>query len=174
MNWVDYTIVAVLVISTIAGLWRGFTREVLSLLTWIGAFWVAWAFGPWLAPRLGQFGVHLDDTGIRLYLSYAVLFAGALLVGLLLAAVIVRLVRSSVLANPDRSLGACVGLVRGLFIVVAVIMVVNVHGTMHRPLWRSSVLVAKLSPLASQLQGWLPASWLAPLARSTTGGSPPV
>ncbi|HEV7777785.1 MAG TPA: CvpA family protein, partial [Luteibacter sp.] len=46
MNWVDYTILAVLGISVLIGLFRGLISEVLSLLIWVAAFWIARTFGP--------------------------------------------------------------------------------------------------------------------------------
>lgn len=163
MNWIDYTILAVVAISTVAGLWRGFTREVFSLLTWVAAFWLAWMWGPVIAPRLGHFGIRIDDTGVRLYLSYALVFIAVLIIGTLISAMLVRLVRSGALVSPDRSLGGCVGFVRGVFIVVAIIMVAGVRGDTKAPLWRNSLLVPKLSPLATQMRVWVPANWLAPL-----------
>jgi membrane protein required for colicin V production len=51
MNWVDYAIIAVLGLSVLMGLWRGFIGEVLALAVWACAFWVAWLFGPPLADH---------------------------------------------------------------------------------------------------------------------------
>ena len=41
LNWVDYTIIGVIALSAVISIARGFVREVLSLIAWIGAFWVA-------------------------------------------------------------------------------------------------------------------------------------
>ena len=54
MNWADYTILAVLGLSVLMGLWRGFIGEVLALACWACAFWVAWLFGPTLADQYQQ------------------------------------------------------------------------------------------------------------------------
>lgn len=173
MNWIDYAILAVVVISTVVGLWRGFTREVFGLATWVGAFLLAWIYGPVLAPRLGYFGMHLDDTGVRLLLAYALIFVAAFIVGAIISALLVRWVRSGALSGADGSLGACVGFLRGLVIVVAVVMIVLARGDLNRPLWRSSMLVPRLAPLARQLQHWVPGNWVAPLAlddSTRTGG----
>ena len=51
MNWIDYTILGVLALSVLVGLWRGLVSEVLSLASWIVAFWVAWTFGPMVAAQ---------------------------------------------------------------------------------------------------------------------------
>lgn len=169
MNWIDYAILAVVVISTIVGLWRGFTREVFGLLTWVAAFILAWMYGPVLAPRLGLLGLHLDDTDVQLYLAYALVFVAVFIVGAVIAAIAVRWVRSGGLSGADGSLGACVGFLRGMVIVVAVVMIVMARGDLNRPLWRSSILVPKLTPLAGQLSQWVPGTWVAPLADRPAG-----
>ena len=46
MNAVDFIIIAVLALSVLVGLWRGLISEVLALVTWIAAFWIAWTYGP--------------------------------------------------------------------------------------------------------------------------------
>ncbi|MGN6282393.1 CvpA family protein, partial [Frateuria sp.] len=51
MNWIDFTILAVLALSVLVGLWRGLVSEVLSLVAWVAAFWVAWTFGPVVAAH---------------------------------------------------------------------------------------------------------------------------
>ena len=48
----DYVLLAVLLVSMGIGLWRGFLVEVLSLTVWIGAFWLAVAFGDTVAAWL--------------------------------------------------------------------------------------------------------------------------
>ena len=44
MNWLDYVFLGILGLSIIVSLFRGLVREVLSLLIWIGAFWIAYHF----------------------------------------------------------------------------------------------------------------------------------
>ncbi|MFO6376100.1 CvpA family protein, partial [Pseudomonas aeruginosa] len=48
-TWVDWTMVAIIVVSSLISLSRGFVKEALSLLTWIVAGAVAWMFGGALA-----------------------------------------------------------------------------------------------------------------------------
>lgn len=161
MTWVDDVICAVLLISVIVGGLRGFTRETFSLATWIVAFWLAWRFG----ARTGSlFGAHITNTGLRLYLGYAAIFIAVLLGGAVISAILVRLVRSSPLAGVDRSLGAGLGLLRGLLLVVASIMLAAVNGERHSDWWRQSLIVPRLAPVASDLRTLVPDRWLKPLS----------
>jgi len=54
-TWVDWAIIAVIAISSLISLKRGFVKEALSLLTWIIAGVVAWMFGGALAQHLVEF-----------------------------------------------------------------------------------------------------------------------
>ncbi|MCP5854482.1 CvpA family protein, partial [Klebsiella pneumoniae] len=44
-TWVDWAIIAIIAVSTLISLKRGFVKEALSLLIWIIAGAVAWMFG---------------------------------------------------------------------------------------------------------------------------------
>lgn len=161
MTWVDDVICAVLLISVIVGGLRGFTRETFSLATWIVAFWLAWRFG----ARAGSlFGAHVTNTALRLYLGYAAIFIIVLLAGAVVSSILVRLVRSSPLAGTDRSLGAGLGLLRGLLLVVAGIMLAAVNGERNSDWWRQSLIVPHLAPVAANLRTLVPNRWLKPLS----------
>ena len=54
LTWVDWAFIAVVVISSLISLRRGFVKEALSLLTWIVAGVIAWMFG-------GAFSHYLAD-----------------------------------------------------------------------------------------------------------------
>lgn len=54
-TWVDWAIIAIIAISSLISLRRGFVKEALSLLTWIIAGAVAWMFGGALSQHLTQF-----------------------------------------------------------------------------------------------------------------------
>jgi len=74
MTLVDYIILLVLVVSAGVGVWRGFVKEALSLLTLLVAIWLAWRFATLVAPKLSNWAAdqdvrevdagcaHLDDS----------------------------------------------------------------------------------------------------------------
>ena len=78
MNWADYAILAVLGLSVLMGLWRGFVAEVLALAVWACAFWVAWLLGPALAER---FSASISTPSARVILAYALCFIAVLIAG---------------------------------------------------------------------------------------------
>ena len=114
MTLADYVILGILLCSAIAGVIRGFLREVCSAVTWILAFWLAWRFGPWLEPHLG--GV-MRDPAVKVWAARALVFLLVLLAGTAVGALISHFMRVSFFSGIDRLLGLLLGLVRGLVIV---------------------------------------------------------
>src|SRR5690606_34792426 len=119
MNWADWTIVAILVLSALISVKRGFVREALSLATWVAAILVAMIFGGRLAILLVD---HIDTPSLRELVAFTLLFVGTLLVGALVNYVISTLVKVTGLSGTDRLLGMCFGLARGAIIVMALLI----------------------------------------------------
>jgi len=71
-TWVDWAIIAVIAISSLISLRRGFFKEALSLLTWIVAGVVAWMFGGALSQHLDGF---IDTPSMRVIAACAALAA---------------------------------------------------------------------------------------------------
>lgn len=148
MNWIDYTIVGVLVLSILVGLWRGLVSEVLSLAAWIAAFWVAWTFGPLVAARL-EHSITLPAG--RILLGYGLCFVAVLLIGALLRFVVRRLLWGIGLSGPDRLLGMAFGFVRGVLLVTLLVFLVGFTAFTREPGWRKSTLLPQFEGAA----GWL-------------------
>jgi membrane protein required for colicin V production len=74
-TWVDWAILAVIAISALISLSRGFVKEALSLLTWIIAGAVAWMFGGALAQYLEN---YIETPSARVIAGCAILFVATL------------------------------------------------------------------------------------------------
>ena len=153
MGWVDIAILALIVVSTVIGVVRGLVREVLSLVAWVAAFWVALAFADALAPHLGFVS---DSEAIRSLTAFAGLFVVTLIVGALVNYMIGILVKSTGLGGTDRVLGMVFGLLRGVVVVGALLVVGLVGGARDEDWWQESVMVGGLEPVALWLHGFLP------------------
>ena len=55
MNWIDFAILGIILLSTLVSLIRGFVKEAISLSVWIAAFFIAKHFYPYLAVYLTNF-----------------------------------------------------------------------------------------------------------------------
>jgi membrane protein required for colicin V production len=117
LNWVDWLIIVVLLVSTLLSLWRGFVREALSLAAWVLAFVIAGVFADPLAGLMAAF--ISNDTG-RYIAAYVLLFVAVLVLGNVANALMSKVIKISGLSLLDRLLGTAFGFTRGLIIVLVV------------------------------------------------------
>ncbi|MGH8154592.1 MAG: CvpA family protein [Rhodanobacteraceae bacterium] len=154
MNAADVAILAVLVLSSLFGLWRGFVVEAFSLLRWIAAFWVAWAFGHRVADFYGPW---LAQPTARIIAGYVTCFLGVLIVGALLALLVRRLARGLHLRGGDHVLGMLFGLARGLVLVTFVVLMLGFTAIPRVAVsWRQSRLLPPFEEGAAWVAQALP------------------
>ena len=148
MNWFDYTILAILIMSVIVSLFRGLIREVLSLLIWIGAFWLAWTFvdqgADWLQP-------FIELPSARHLLAFVALFIAALIVGGLINFLVGKMINKTGLGATDRFFGMFFGLGRGIIAVTLLVLFIQATPFSQDPWWKDS----KLTPQFSKLANWV-------------------
>ena len=175
LTWVDIGLLAVLALSTLVGLWRGFVVEVMSLAVWIAAFWLAFAFGDDVAPL---FDGIVQAAPARLFLGYASLFFGALLIGGLVTWLMGKVVKSTGLSGTDRLLGMGFGLTRGFVLASLFVLLLGFTPLPQAAEWRESRMLPGLQPGAEWLRTWLPTEVaqhvrFEPLIARLTERSPP-
>jgi membrane protein required for colicin V production len=144
MTPADYVVVLVCVISAGIGLWRGFVKEALSLLTLLAAIWLAWRFAGLVEPALGGWA---GSPEVRIWTARIIVFVLVLVAGALISWLARMLVRHSGLSGVDRLLGAGFGLVRGVLIVGLAVIVLEFLG-LHQDGWWQN---ARLRPYAEQV-----------------------
>lgn len=148
MSTVDWLIVAVLGVSILISVRRGFVNETLSLLTWIAGFVVAKMFGPGLATLLEPW---VETAPLRTGASYVLLFVGVLILGGLVNRQFSELVKFSGLEGTDRFLGVFFGLARGsLFVLAAVAGLDYLAPVQDYAWWRDSTLIPEVLVVVEQ------------------------
>jgi membrane protein required for colicin V production len=152
MTWVDYTVIAVLVVSVAWGAWRGLVHEVFSLAGWILAFLAGNLFASPLSELLPA-GMRPE---LRVVVAYVAIFVAVLVLAALAAALITKFVKVSVLHSLNRWLGALFGLLRGVLIVVVLSMVAGLTSLPQTPAWTRSATGYSLKQTVIQLRPWLP------------------
>lgn len=152
MNFADYCIIAVLALSVLMGLWRGFIGEALALACWAVAFWVAWTLGPQLAAAFSA----IDTPSVRLLLGYAICFIAVLIAGAIVSFLMRKLVAGSGLSGSDRLLGMVFGLMRGLVLVTLTVLLLGFTPLPRDPWWHHSQLLPTFEQGAHWLSARLP------------------
>jgi len=154
LTWADIALLTIVGLSTLVGLWRGFVVEVMSLAVWVAAFWLAFAFGDEAATL---FEGAVQAPSARLFLGYAMLFVGALMVGGLATWLMGRIVKTTGLSGTDRLLGLVFGLLRGVALACVLVLLLGFTPMPQDAWWRESRLMPSFQRGAEWLRGWLPA-----------------
>ncbi len=155
MNWADYSVIAIFLISIVISLFRGFAREFLALAIWVAAFWVAATFSDDLDARLVD---EISLPSARLAVSYVLLFVVTLLSGGILNYMLGKLIDSTGISGTDRMLGMIFGFGRALLLVTALILLLKLTPLTRDAWWQDSVLVPRLERLADWSTQFFPES----------------
>lgn len=162
-TWVDWSIIALIAVSGLVSLRRGFVREALSLVVWLLAGGVAWLYGGALAGHLAPW---IDLPSARVIAACAILFVLTLMVGALLTHLLGALVEATGLTGTDRLLGMVCGLARGALLVVIIVGLLSLAPVQQDPWWQQSVLLPEFLMIAD----WSKNLLLGFFAQSSAGG----
>lgn len=145
---IDWLIIAVVILSTLLSLKRGFVKEVLSLLTWVIAFVVAVKFSNQMQVLLVE---QVQNDQIRYIVAFITLFIATLIVGALVSFLLSSLIQVTGLSSTDRVLGMLFGFARGSLIVIAFVALLSLSPAIEQSeFWKTSQLIPQLS----QLNDW--------------------
>lgn len=119
MNWLDAVLGIILLASTMAGLSRGFTRQIIGLVSGVAAL----LFGIWFyGIPAAWFAKYLSSPTLAKAAGFAVVFCGVLILGGIVSNVVHRFLTFTGLSFFDRLLGAGFGLARGMLIAIGIVM----------------------------------------------------
>lgn len=153
MVWVDYLIIGIIIISSGISIFRGFVKEVLSIISWAVALWVALMFHSNLATLLAA---YISTPSVRLFIAFFTLFAVTLILGALINHTISQLVEKTGLSGTDRSLGVVFGIIRGIAIVTILVLAAGATPMPKDSWWQSSLLINHFVVLAEWVRSLLP------------------
>lgn len=153
MNWVDFAIIGIILLSVIIGLWRGFVQEMLSLVGWVLAVWVTITFNEpleqWLQPQI-------ETPILRTALAMGLLFFGVLLLSTLVNFFLARLIGRAGLSKVNRTVGLAFGVARGVLLITVAVLLAGLTNVPRESWWHQSMLVPHFQELALWSSQWLP------------------
>lgn len=153
MAAVDWILLGVLVFSMVLGAWRGLVYEVLSVLGWAVSFYVAQWFAPDVATRLP---IQSASNPVRYAAAFVLIFIAAVFAAGLLAFLLKKLVEAIGLRPVDRTLGSAFGLLRGLILLLAATVVIDMTALKASDWWQESKGAAALTATLKGLKPVLP------------------
>ena len=153
MTGIDIVIFAGIFISGILSWLRGFVREFVSLLTWVLAIGITFLYSHRFATLLPD---SFGGSSGRVVVAALILFFGVLLIGWLIATLIKRLLATVKLSSIDRIFGLAFGLTRGVAIISAIVLLLNLTTIPGEPWWRKSFFLPKFQNVAAYIHEQLP------------------
>jgi membrane protein required for colicin V production len=157
-SWLDLGLIAVVLISAFLAMLRGFTREVLAIVSWGAAAVAAFYFHPLLVPYIKTYIKSDLNENVARGLGAAAVFVVTLIAVSLLTIKLSDAILDSKVGALDRSLGFVFGGVRGLLLCVVAFVFFNwLVPAQTQPEW---VKTARMRPLlqatGDQLMAVLP------------------
>jgi membrane protein required for colicin V production len=141
-SYLDLGVIAVVLISAILSLMRGFTREVLAIGSWVAAAAAAYYFYPKVTPFLSP---YIHKTIVLEAVAAALVFFATLVIVSLFTVRLSDAILDSKIGALDRSLGFVFGAVRGFLLAVVAFAIFNwLVGDKQQPQW---VQNAKTRPM---------------------------
>jgi len=154
LNWADIFVLTVLGISALLSLLRGLVKEVLSLVGWVVACWLAFRYsGPAGVVLAGTFGV---PPSVRTAIGFIALLVGVLLLFGVVNFLIGKLISGTGLGATDKMLGMLFGIGRGLAIITVLVIFAGLTPLPRDPWWHQSSFLPRLVPVANWAIDWLP------------------
>ncbi len=124
---IDGIVAAVIILSAILAYARGFVRESLAIMGWIGAAILAFIFAPSVRPMVAQIpGLNkflADSCELATIAGFAAVFALALVLFSILTPLFSSVVQRSALGGVDQGMGFLFGVARGILLVAVAFIV---------------------------------------------------
>jgi membrane protein required for colicin V production len=155
MNWLDLAVTGIVVLSAVFAFARGFVREALSIVAWVGAAAVTVYGFNWAYEQVDP---HVHNPLLSQVIAGFGLFVGSLLVLTMVTGIFARMVHATGLSPIDRTLGFVFGLARGTFLVCLAYLLVTM--TVPQSDWPPWLREAKSAPYLNEgadlLKGFIP------------------
>jgi len=153
MSVFDYAMLGMVLVSVAVSIWRGLVREVVSLLSWLVALWVAArfsvAFSEWLPAAM-------TNPSARYMTAFVALFLATVIVLELFGVLLARLLRAAGLGFVDRALGAVFGLARGALLAWILTLLGGLTSLPQQGWWQESMLAPPLQAAVLAARPLLP------------------
>lgn|SRR3990167_2911759 len=150
----DYIILAILFFSTVAGIFRGFVREAISLATWVLAFFAALKFSPAVESVLHTM---IASHSARYAVSFIVIFLIVLILGVIINKLVHSFVSATGLGVFDHLLGLIFGAARGVVLITILLFAIKASTDNRVAFLKNSSLAPHFAPLVKAAENYLPA-----------------
>ena len=118
MNWFDIVLIAVLALSTLAGIWQGFLMMVLPIIGIV----VGTVLAGYYSTSLGNL-LSIDNPQHAQWAGYLIILFGTLVLAVILSVLLHKVISFTPLKWIDKLVGGILGLVLGLLFCATMLAV---------------------------------------------------
>jgi len=154
LNWIDFSIITLILLSAIISFFQGFVKELFSFLSWFFSFVIAFLFLDGLASQLTTLIPKYTD--LRLGMTFMILFFTSFLILEGINYLILNSIGRTQLSIADRFLGTIFGIARSAVIVILLILFTGLTHLPTKAVWQKSVLIGYLKPIVVELRSHWP------------------
>jgi membrane protein required for colicin V production len=154
LNFVDYIILAILLLSIILGFVHGFIRSILSVCVWIAAFFISAYYGPHLATT---FSLVTANPQWQLWLSYGTVFIAAVVIGFVIRLILNLILTGGEVGILNRFCGGLFGFARGILIILLFVWFAVLVNMNQADALKNSELIPFFNSALTSVEAWFPA-----------------
>lgn len=145
----DGIVIGFVLVSAMLAMVRGFSREILSIASWVAAAAAAYFFYPAVQPYVAP---YIDHDMVALAVAAAIIFFLALIVVTVITMKVADFIIDSKVGPLDRTLGFIYGAARGLLVLAVALLFFSWLVGTNPPAW---VTEAKSRPLLESIGTWV-------------------
>ena len=151
LNITDWIILVIVIASGIISLFRGFTKEFLSLFIWVFSFLAAISFEYLISPSIVT---YIPNPEVSKIVAYIVIFVACIFLGGIIINMITKLIKWSGVSGFDKFLGVIFGMTRGL-IVIFIIFLLMPNGLKNSQLMTNSKISPFIEEIAPKIEAYI-------------------
>ena len=153
MNEADFVICAVLLVSTVVGVSRGVVREILAIVGWAVAIFLALNYSPELARVIP---LESLGTAVRTACAAVIIVVLTLFTCGLVGKICSRLLAAAEITFEDRAIGSVFGFARGVVVVCLAVFLLGMTSAVRTGQWRNSVLIVPCERIIDFTMPYMP------------------
>jgi len=167
VNFFDYTLITIIGLSMVLSLWRGFVREIISLIGLVLAFFAASRVAGDTSDILDD---YISNNTVSDVAAFILVFVLVMMVVGLIGMMVRKLVDLADLTATDRTLGVFFGAARGMLLIGVVFLIYTSYAKPDHPWMTKSILTPYVIQLSELIGKTIPEDY--PFSTRTHGRLP--
>ena len=137
MNFFDYVLITIIGLSMVLSVWRGFVREIISLIGLVLAFFAAGRLSGEVGALLNDW---IENDSIANIAGFILVFVVVMVTVGLIGSLIRKLIHMADLSATDRTLGVFFGAARGTLLIGVAFLIYTSYAKADQPWMQKSLL----------------------------------